>query len=282
MPKHIRPFDNQNKAIVPENDELVPLVYMNVVRLKKGESYKGQLSAYESVYVMATGTCDIEVNGQLFEAVGTRMSLWEGKPDSVYAPLNAVVVLTCRTKTAEIYIAGGKYEVAHEAFRIRPEGVDTIQYGSDDTKTHRRIQHVISPNTTQKRGRLLVSELFTVGAGGWSGFPPHKHDEDRPPIETRYEEVYLFKFKPEWGFGAQFCYVNETDFGPVYHLKDGSTILLDKGYHPCVAAPGYEMYYFTIIVGETHKDLLQYFEPAHAYQVETIPGIKDMIAGFKK
>ena len=30
-------------------------------------------------------------------------------------------------------------------------------------------------------GRLLVSELFTVGKGGWSGFPPHKHDTDRLP-----------------------------------------------------------------------------------------------------
>ncbi len=282
MPQHIRPHDNKNQAIVAEHNELVPLVYFNVVRLKEGETYTAQLENYESVYVMATGSCDIKVKDELFEAVGNRMSLWEGKPDSVYVPLNMPVHVTCRSQTAEIYIAGGKIETTFEPFRVRPEDVGTIQYGSDDTKTHRRIQHVLSPNTQQGKGRLLVSELFTVGAGGWSGFPPHKHDEDRPPVETRYEEVYLFKFKPEWGFGAQFCYVKEDDFGPVFHLKDGSTILIDKGYHPCVAAPGYEMYYFTIIVGETHKDLLQYFEPAHAYQVETIPGIKDMIAGFKK
>lgn len=282
MPKHIKPYNNNNLPIVAENNETVPLVYFNVVQLSKREQYTTQLSEYESVYVIAKGSCDISVNGVLFEAVGKRNSLWEGKPDSVYVPLNAKVEVTCRTQSCEIYIAGGKIDTTFEAFRVRPEDIDTIQYGSDDTKTHRRIQHVLSPNTPQAKGRLLVSELFTIGAGGWSGFPPHKHDEDRPPIETRYEEVYLFKFKPEWGFGAQFCYVKEDDFGPVFHIKDGSTILIDKGYHPCVAAPGYEMYYFTIIVGETHKDLLQYFEPTHAYQVETIPGIKDMIAGFKK
>jgi 5-deoxy-glucuronate isomerase len=26
---------------------------------------------------------------------------------------------------------------------------------------------------------------------------------------------------------------------------------------------------------------VQYFQPTHAYQIETIPGIKDMIAKFK-
>ncbi|MGB1753628.1 MAG: 5-deoxyglucuronate isomerase, partial [Paracoccaceae bacterium] len=31
----------------------------------------------------------------------------------------------------------------------------------------------------------------------------------------------------------------------------------------------------------TQRSLVQYFQPTHAYQVETIPGIKDMIAKFK-
>ena len=39
--------------------------------------------------------------------------------------------------------------------------------------------------------------------------------------------------------------VNEK-IGKAEHILDGSTIVIDKGYHPCVVAPGYEMYYFTI------------------------------------
>ena len=54
-----------------------------------------------------------------------------------------------------------------------------------------------------------------------------------------------------------------------------------SGYHPCVVAPGYEMYYFTILGGLTQRSLVQYFQPDHAYQLETIPGIKDMIAKYK-
>jgi 5-deoxy-glucuronate isomerase len=62
---------------------------------------------------------------------------------------------------------------------------------------------------------------------------------------------------------------------------DGSTFMIDKGYHPCAVMPGYEMYYFTILGGLSQRSLVQYFQPTHAYQIETIPGIKDMVAKFK-
>ena len=64
-----------------------------------------------------------------------------------------------------------------------------VQYGSDDTKTHRKIKHILGTRYHGRVGRLLVSELFTVGQGGWSGFPSHKHDTDRLPLETRHDET---------------------------------------------------------------------------------------------
>jgi len=57
--------------------------------------------------------------------------------------------------------------------------------------------------------------------------------------------------------------------------------MIDKGYHACAVMPGYEMYYFTILGGLSQRSLVQFFQPTHAYQIETIPGIKDMIAKFK-
>lgn len=281
MPKHIKPFDNHNQPIVDVDDETLPLCYFNHVRLKKGEQHSYSLDRYETAIVLVTGTCNITVDQTQFEKVGTRTHLWEGKPDSVYVPIEAQASITCLTDEAEIYIGGGKIDEKYEPFRVSPEEVEVIQYGSDDTKTHRKIQHVLGHNAEGKCGRILVSELFTVGAGGWSGFPPHKHDTDRLPKETRFEEFYQFRFNPENGFGAQFLYADEEAFGPVEHIKNHSNILIDKGYHPCVVAPGYQMYYFTLIVGETTRSLIQFFEPQHEYQVQTIPGLKDMIAGFK-
>ena len=281
MGKHIPGYDNNNEPIIDVNDDTTPLLYFNQVFLQRGQSHRYRLDGYESAVVLAGGTCNITVGDQVFENVGVRKNVWDGNPAAVYVPVGMEVQITGSCERADVLIAGGRYEEQLRPFEVKPEHSDQVQYGSDDTKTHRKIKHILGQANADKRGRLLVSELFTVGAGGWSGFPPHKHDAERPPQETRYEEVYQFRFNPDQGFGAQFLYEHEDDFGPIYHIKNRSTIAIDKGYHPCVAAPGYEMYYFTIIAGERSKSLIQYFDPHHEYQVHTIPGIKDMIAKFK-
>jgi len=281
MERHIKPHDNRNQPIIDIDNPLVPNTFYNDVKLKKGQTFSFCLETFESVIVLASGTCDVTVKGVKFERVGERMGIFEGKPDSVYVPLSAKATMTCLTAEAEVFIAGGKYEEQLSPFRVTPGEVETVQYGSDETKTHRKILHILGKNAEGKVGRLLVNELFTVGAGGWSGFPPHKHDEDIEGIETAHEEVYQYRFNPPHGFGAQFLYEKEDDYGPIFHIKNGSTIIVDKGYHPVVAAPGYEMYYFTILVGKSSRSLSQYFHPDHEYQVHTIPGIKDMIAKYK-
>jgi 5-deoxy-glucuronate isomerase len=185
------------------------------------------------------------------------------------------------SETAEVFVAGAKFDKVLEPFDVREADIDRVQYGSDDTKTHRKIKHILGTKYRDRVGRLLVSELFTVGQGGWSGFPPHKHDTDRLPLETRHDETYNFRFRPNNGFGMQLVQREDGKVGDAYHIVDGSTVVLDKGYHPCVVAPGYEMYYFTILGGLSQRPLVQYFQPSHAHQIETIPGIKDMIAKFK-
>ena len=98
---------------------------------------------------------------------------------------------------------------------------------------------------------------------------------------ARHDETYNFRFRPNHGSGVQMLQREDGKPGDAYHIVDGSTICLDNGYHPCCVLPGYEMYYFTILGGLSQRSLVQYFQPSHAYQIETIPGIKDMIAKFK-
>ena len=75
--------------------------------------------------------------------------------------------------------------------------------------------------------------------------------------------------------------ITGRDSGVNFCIAGGRTIVLDKGCHPVVAAPGYRMYYFTILVGKNTRTLIQNFEEKHAYQLKTIPGIADMIKTFK-
>ena len=279
---HIAPYENLNKPIVDVDNEHVPLNYFNIVKLRKGEVFEYSISDYETCIVPATGTVSVDIEGKAFDHLGKRgADVWDGEPEGVYVPVSAKVRIVCQSEKTETFIAGAKYDKVLEPFDVRKAEIDLVQYGSDETKTHRKIKHILGANQHGKVGRLLVSELFTVGQGGWSGFPSHKHDTDRLPDETRHDETYNFRFKPNYGSGLQMLQREDNKPGDAYHIMDGSTMLIDKGYHPCAVLPGYEMYYFTILGGLNQRSLKQYFQPTHEEQLHTIPGIMDMVAKFK-
>ena len=278
---HIAPHDNQNRAIVDMGNALVPLVFFNIVRLLSGETFDYRTPGYETCVVPATGTVTVETMGETFAAIGNRgVDVWDGEPEGVYVPQDSGARITALTYT-EIFIAGAKFTETLRPFAVRAADIDKVQYGSDDTKTHRKIKHILGAAYHDRVGRLLVSELYTVGAGGWSGFPSHKHDTDRLPDETRHDECYNFRFKPDYGSGLQMMQRVDNEPGDAYHIMNRSTVLIDTGYHPCCVLPGYEMYYFTILGGLSQRSLKQYFQPTHAAQLHTIPGIMDMVAKFQ-
>ncbi|WP_374429855.1 5-deoxy-glucuronate isomerase [Tabrizicola sp.] len=278
---HIAPHDNRNQPIVDRDHPLVPYVYFNIVRLRAGEAFDYRTPGYETCVVPATGTVTVETAGETFARIGNRgVDVWDGEPEGVYVPADTGARITALTET-EVFIAGAKFSETLKPFAVRQAEIDLVQYGSDDTKTHRKIKHILGAAYHDRVGRLLVSELYTVGAGGWSGFPSHKHDTDRLPDETRHDECYNFRFRPDHGSGLQMLQRVDNEPGDAYHIMNRSTVLIDKGYHPCCVLPGYEMYYFTILGGQSQRSLKQYFQPTHAAQLQTIPGIMDMVAKFK-
>jgi 5-deoxy-glucuronate isomerase len=279
---HIAPHDNANRPIVGIDHPKVPLTFFNIVRLKRGGQFVSRVPGYETCIVPATGTVDVAVDGLSFAALGGRgTDVWDGEPEGVYVPVGLAAEITCRSEACEVFVAGARFDTVLAPFAVRRDEIDLVQYGSDDTKTHRKIKHILGQRHHGRVGRLLVSELYTVGQGGWSGFPSHKHDTDRPPDETRHDECYNFRFRPDYGSGLQMLQRVDNEPGDAYHIMNRSTVLIDNGYHPCCVLPGYEMYYFTILGGQSQRSLKQYFQPTHAAQLHTIPGIMDMVAKFK-
>lgn len=277
MPKHIRRHDNANPAILVE-DAALDRVYFNCLRLSAGQTFKLRLPRHECVIVMMSGMADILVDGERFSEVGGRADVWSGHADSVYAPLGANIAIAALAEPIEVAIAGGLTQERHSAFRIRPDEVETVEVGSPGTHSRRRILHILGQNGRDRTGHLLVSELY-ADDGCWSGYPPHKHDTDRGEGETDHQELYHYRFQPPSGFGVQLIYDDRGE--TCFMTRNGDTVLVDSGYHPTVTSPGHRSYIFTILVGKSHRGLVQYFDPAHLHLTETIPGIQAMRDKFK-
>ena len=139
---HIPPFDNHNAPIVDVDDATVPLNFFNIIKLKKGEAFEYQVPGYETCIVPATGSVDIEVEGMRFPAIGNRgEDVWDGEPEGVYIPSGAKITMVCISSDMETFVAGAKYDKVLTPFDVREH--DLVQYGSDDTKTHRKIKHIL-------------------------------------------------------------------------------------------------------------------------------------------
>jgi len=278
--KTIKSFSNNNLPIVDAGNDTLDRTYFNIVRLAPREEYHFSTGSFEMVHVVLSGQCDIRAGESHFPAVGQRSDIWSGCADSVYVPPETQVCIRAGEAATEVAIAGGLADPWEgKAFRIRPDEVDTVEVGSSETKTLRRIRHILGKNAENRSKFLLVSELY-AGEGCWSGYPPHKHDTDREGEETAHEELYHFRFQPETGFGAQFCYVpgEATD---CVMTQNGDTCLIREGYHPTVTSPGHQEYILAVLVGKQHRGLIQYFEPKHQYMMERFPGISEMRDKFK-
>lgn len=279
MPALIRRYDNRNRPIVTEKTGVLSLTYFNLLRLARGEEYRGRIEGFEAVYVVLSGNCDIEVDGQAFPGIGRRPDLWSGKADSVYATTGATVDIRANQDGTEIAVAGGRCDREFPPFRVPPDEVDMVDVGSAETKSHRRIFHILGHNAAGRAGNLLVSELY-CDEGCWSGYPPHKHDAERGSEETAFEETYHYRFRPETGFGAQLCFQPDGT-SQCFMTRNGDTFLLDRGYHPTVTSPGHEEYIFTILVGKHQRSLVQYFREEQRHLMGKIPGIQGMVDKFK-
>jgi 5-deoxy-glucuronate isomerase len=101
-------------------------------------------------------------------------------------------------------------------------------------------------------GPLIAGETINP-PGGWSSYPPHRHDD--------FEEAYLYRFSPASGFGlaAQYDATGETSEANI--VRDGDVTRIPHGYHPVVAAPGYAMAYTWALAGDT--TFAPTLDPAH-------------------
>lgn len=275
MPKLIRARDNHNAPIVEPGQGDLTLTYFNLLRLAAGEAKTVDVPSCELLCVVLAGRADIAACAQEFKNIGHRTDIWDGPADSVYCGTCPRVTIRALREGTEVAVAGGLCEQPFTPFRIAPQDVEMVEVGSTETHTRRRVFQIMGQNARGRAGRLVVSEILS-DHGSWSAYPPHKHDTEHYPEETDFEELYHYRFKPETGFGGQFCYDGNGGTPVLEMTRQGDTFLVDRGYHPAVTSPGHEGYIFAMGVGRKQRSLVQHFEPRHRHLIGKIPGIQTM------
>ena len=230
-----------------------------VERLRNGEQVSRQTGGEEVALVPLGGSCAVESGGESWE-LGERANVFDGMPWALYLPL-ATDYTVISQSDVELAICGALADERLEPRLVTPDDVEIEVRGSGNAT--RQINHIIKPEFPAQR--LLVVEVFTP-AGNWSSYPPHKHDEDRPPGEVVLEEVYYYRTQsePEGAFAVQRLYSPQHGTDLTETVRDGDLMLVPHGYHTTAAAHGYDLYYLNGLAGD-RRSMAAADDPALAW-----------------
>ena len=211
----------------------------------------------EVCIVLLAGSADIHAATGRWKDVGSRRSVFDGPPDSVYVGPGDSIEVIGKSDACEVALCWAPAENGAQARLIRASEIKPFQRGSGSTA--RTIHNILMED--REAESLLVTEVYTPG-GHWSSYPPHKHDTDDPPRETYLEETYYHRLARPEGFGVQLVYTDDRSLDEAIQVRDGDVVLVPRGYHTVSAPPGYEVYYLNVMAGPRREWKIT-FDPDH-------------------
>ncbi|KZM70176.1 5-deoxy-glucuronate isomerase [Nocardia terpenica] len=245
---------------------------LRVLRLAPGVARAVRTGEYEAFVLPLAGSCTVRVDGQVFELAG-RDTVFTRVTDFAYVPRDAEVELISAAG-AEIALPMARCTRRLEPRYGPAEGVPVEVRGGGQAS--RQVTNFGAPGAWEHADKLNACELITPD-GNWSSYPPHKHDE-ASECEVVNEEIYYFRIAgrdgitpgPE-GFGLHRTYTADGELDENVAVRDGDVFLVPRGYHgPCIAAPGYPMYYLNVLAGPADERSMAFCDdPAHGWVRDT-------------
>ena len=255
--------DNKGYQEVVDKEAGLELIGFDLIRLEPGENAVYESGEYEIGLVILQGTCSVKVDDVTFDKLGSRRSVFDGKPTTVYVPRDSKYEVTATgSMMLEIGVCKVIARKKYEAFVIDAGDVTTEHRGK--LNWQRDVNDIITSKYEGKVDRIVLGETYSM-PGQWSSYPSHKHDTDNLPFEVNMEEIYHFKVNPGQGFGIQVMYSDDMSLRDSYIIKNGDSVAIKNGYHPVAAAPGYQVYYLWVMAGADTRQLTPCDDPNHAW-----------------
>jgi 5-deoxy-glucuronate isomerase len=178
-----------------------------------------------------------------------RASVFDGPTDLVYVGTGQRVTLRSE-RGGRFALCGARVHGSMPLRYVAASEVSIELRGAGQSS--RQVRNFGTPDALPA-GKIIACEVITP-AGNWSSYPAHKHDE-ASETESVLEEIYYFEIaggpKGEPGFG--FMRTSSSpghDIDLLEEVHDRDAVLVPYGWHgPCVAAPGFDMYYLNVMAG---------------------------------
>ena len=260
---------------------------LSVVALGDGQRREVSAPDREHLVVPLSGSVLVQSGADRAELAG-RASVFTGPTDVAYVASGRDLSLTATGGPARMAVCtavttAGALPPAPSFRHLAAAEVPVELRGAGAAS--REVRNFGIPGVLEADS-LIACEVVTP-AGNWSSYPPHKHDEQRPGVETELEEIYYFEVQVTEGFPQSSADPNPDPVGyqRVYGTADrpidvlaevrtGDVVLVPHGWHgPSMAPPGYDLYYLNVMAGPgAERAWLICDDPAHGWVRATWEG----------
>ena len=148
--------------------------------------------------------------------------------DALYVPRDTDVTISGSCDVAEVAApVANRYPQKLVRF-ADVQNDPALHFETGGPSSQRTLNILIGKNV--EAGRILAGVTFSK-PGNWTSWPPHEH-------ARLAEEAYLYIDMPEPGWGLQLVYTDARNPELVAVVKQDDVVIMPRGYHPNVSAPG--------------------------------------------
>lgn len=208
-------------ALSPENSASRNLFYGRIRIDARESAIEFNAEEKEVGLVCLNGTATVTADGESFTL---------NRYDALYVPRDSQITVATESGCDLAEISSpveNKYPLQFISFEeIRKD--PALHFTAGKPPTERDLNILFGKNV--EAGRIMAGVTFSSD-GNWTSFPPHEHHD-------MLEEAYLYIDMPSPQWGIQMVYTDTKDPELVQVVREGDVVVMPKGYHPNVAAPG--------------------------------------------
>ena len=212
----------RTRSIAPGTTAARHLHYGRIIMDSGDELIRFSTDEHETSLICLKGSATVSVDGTAYEL---------GHYDSLYIPRDCEAEVAPRSEGCDLAEVSSPVANRYPLQLVRFADVQrdgTLHFKAGGSTAEREVNILIGKNV--EAGRLLAGVTFSK-PGNWTSWPPHEH-------AAMLEEAYLYVDMPAPGWGIQLVYTDPAQPEVVAVVREGDCVLMPKGYHPNVAAPG--------------------------------------------
>ncbi len=169
-----------------------------VADLADGQSRTVVGSDWEHVVVPLSGRVTVravDTDGAAHTTPLTgRECVFSGPTDVAYLSRDCELTVTAENGPARVAVCGARARSRTTPPLRRVDAAEVPVELRGAGSASREVRNFGVPGVLEADS-IIACEVVTP-AGNWSSYPPHKHDEERPGLETELEEIYYFEVQP--------------------------------------------------------------------------------------